>query len=88
MTEQEVSLEELIKVREHYITQLKTGLSSNEKHFLISLKQGQPDWSLLGVPNVDKLPAVQWKLLNIRKMTTKKRDEQLGKLKGKLEKND
>ena len=84
MTEQEVSLEELIKVREKYITQIKTGLTSNEKQFLISLKQGQPDWGLLGVPNVENLPAIQWKLLNIRKMTAKKRDEQLGKLKGKL----
>lgn len=84
MTEQEVSLEELIKVREQYVTQLKAELSTNEKQFLISLKQGQPDWNLLGVPNVEKLPAIQWKLLNIQKMTAKKRDEQLGKLKGKL----
>ncbi len=84
MTEQEVSLEELIKVREQYITQIKTGFTSNEKQFLISLKQGQPDWNLLGVPNIENLPAVQWKLLNIRNMTAKKRDEQLGKLKRKL----
>jgi len=84
MTEHKVSLEELLKVREQYIAQLKTGLSKEEKQFLISLKQGKPDWALLGVPNVEKLPAVQWKLLNIGKMGTKKRDEYLGKLKEKL----
>jgi len=84
MTEQKVSLEDLIKVREQYITQLKAGLTMDEKQFLISLKQGKPDWRLLAVPNLENLPAVQWKLLNIRKMTAKKRDEQLGKLKSKL----
>jgi predicted nucleotidyltransferase component of viral defense system len=84
MTEQEVSLEELIKTRERYILKLKNELTTSEKRFLITLKEGQPDWSLLGVPNVDKLPAVQWKLLNIQKMKKSKREEYLEKLKTKL----
>lgn len=85
MTEQEVSLAELVKTREQYIKQLKNDLNEDERNFLISLKQGQPNWNLLNIPDLEKLPALQWKLINIKKMTTKKRDESLEKLKRKFE---
>jgi molecular chaperone DnaK (HSP70) len=77
MTEQEVTLDELIKTRERYIKQLKNELTKSEKNFLISLKRGQPDWDLLEIPNIEKLPALQWKLINIRKMKPVKRDKAL-----------
>jgi hypothetical protein len=38
----------------------------------------------LGVAGADKLPAIQWKLQNIRKMDAGKRLEQLKRLKDKL----
>jgi hypothetical protein len=38
----------------------------------------------LGVAGADKLPAIQWKLQNIRKMGADKRQEQLAQLKQKL----
>jgi predicted nucleotidyltransferase component of viral defense system len=84
MTETQVSLEGLLKVREQYIKQIKNGLTKAEKNFLISLKRGHPDWGLLDVPHADKLPALQWKLMNIQKMKPEKRAEQLDKLKQKL----
>lgn len=55
-----------------------------ERLFLVSLKMGEPDWKLLDVPGADKLPAIQWKLQNIRKMDAGKRREQIEWLKGKL----
>jgi len=63
---------------------LKAGLTGEEKSFLVSLKEGTPDWKLLGVAGAEKLPAIQWKLQNIRKMDAGKRLEQLKRLKAKL----
>lgn len=84
MTDENVTLDELKETRERLIALLKADLSGEEKAFLVSLKEGAPDWKLLGVPGADKLPAIQWKLQNIRKMEEGKRQEQLGKLRKKL----
>lgn len=85
MTAKPVSLDELIDVRERYITELKNGLTQNERKFLVSLKEGNPQWGLLDVKNIDKLPAIQWKLQNIQKMPKEKHRQQLEQLKRKLE---
>ena len=85
MAEKEVSLEELVKTREQYIHQLKKELTENERRFLLSLKEGAPKWDLLGVPGIEKLPAIQWKLANIQKMKKEKHQEQIARLKAKLE---
>lgn len=84
MTDEVVTLEELTAARERLIALLKAGLTDEEKSFLVSLKEGAPDWKLLGVAGADKLPAIQWKLQNIRKMGAAKRQEQLAQLKQKL----
>jgi hypothetical protein len=39
---------------------------------------------VLGLKGIEKLPALQWKLLNIQKMSAKKRGELLVKLKRTL----
>ena len=61
-----------------------TGTHVNERQFLLSMKSGEPDWAVLGIEGLERMPALQWKLLNIRKMDTRKRDEQLGMLKNLL----
>ncbi|MDR1132977.1 MAG: nucleotidyl transferase AbiEii/AbiGii toxin family protein [Synergistaceae bacterium] len=43
-------------------------LSEKDRRFLISFKKGEPDWKLLGVEGASKLPAVHWKLQNIRRL--------------------
>lgn len=84
MTEAPVAYESLVEARERLIAQLKKGLTADEKDFLLSLKEGKPDWDLFGVEGVKSLPAVQWKLRNIEKMAPVKRKEQLGRLREKL----
>lgn len=81
MTMDEIAYEDLIAAREALIETVKNELTENEKAFLISLKEGQPKWSLTGIEGIEKLPAVQWKLKNIQKMSGKKRAESLEKLK-------
>jgi hypothetical protein len=48
------------------------------------LKREKPQWNLLGVPGIENLPALQWKLLNIGRMTQGKHREALGKLRDYL----
>lgn len=81
MTIVEIEYEDLIVAREALIETVKIQLTENEKAFLISLKEGQPKWNLIGIEGIEKLPAVQWKLKNIQKMSGRLRAESLEKLK-------
>jgi hypothetical protein len=45
------------------------------------MKQGEPQWGLLGLPGIERLPALQWKLENIRKMDKAKWADMLDRLK-------
>jgi len=85
MAREEVSLETLLRVREEIGQLIRTGLSSEERHFLLSMKQGEPDWQCLGIDRLSEFPALQWKLRNIRQMETGKRAEALGNLRAALE---
>lgn len=75
-----VTYDELIAARETLIATLTSRLTAGEKEFLLSLKAGQPKWDLLGIEGIAKLPAVQWKLLNIRKLGAKKQKDLHDKL--------
>lgn len=44
------------------------------------MKQGEPEWHVLGIAQLRELPALQWKLQNIRRMEPGKRKTALGKL--------
>ena len=84
MTDDPVAYEDLVEAREKLIRLLKQDLTVDERRFVVSIKEGQPRWELLGIEGLDKLPAIQWKLLNIRKMEPKKHQEHLHNLKEKL----
>jgi hypothetical protein len=84
MAEREVSLDELLKTREQFIAQINTDFTNDERRFLLSIKEGSPDWPLLGVPGAENLPALQWKLANIRQMKDAKRQKQAARLKAQL----
>ena len=43
--------------------------------FLLTFKSGDPDWSGLGLPDIEKLPSVQWKLQNVKRMDSAKREK-------------
>lgn len=85
MTTDDVSVNELKEVREMMLIALRGGLTKDERSFLLSLKGGEPQWELLRIANVEQLPAVQWKLANIRKMPAAKRKMELERLQRVLE---
>ena len=85
MTSVPVRYEDLMDAREKLIAAIKNDLTDKERKFLVSVKEMNPQWELLGLDGVDKLPSIQWKLMNIRKMSKKKHVDALAKLKAKLE---
>jgi hypothetical protein len=68
MTRDEVSLEALEETRAWLFETLPRSLTREERDFLISLKTGDPDWNLLPFPSLQNMPAVKWKLQNIRRL--------------------
>ena len=84
MTFEHVALEELLDVRDQLIDLTNTTLTEDERRFLLSFKQAEPKWELLGIPNADQFQAIRWKLENIRKMDLKKRTLALQALEKKL----
>ena len=79
-----VSVEELEATRERMITDISGALTKAEKDFLISFKSLAPKWPLLGLPNIDKLPAVRWKLFNLGRMNKAKHARALKELESVL----
>lgn len=69
MTLKPVSVEELEEARRSLVGLVRERLTENQRRFLISFKRGSPDWSLLPFQDIEQLPAVQWKLINIGRMT-------------------
>ena len=77
MTLEPVTLEELVHARQDLVDILVPSLDDSEKTFLLSMKSGDPDWNVLGIEHLERMPALQWKLINIRRMDARKREEQL-----------
>ena len=84
MTTETVSLKDLLTARQTLIDILNKSLTDSERKFLLSIKEGSPNWSLIPLNGIDKLPGIQWKLVNIHKMNKKKHQESIEKLKRKL----
>ncbi len=67
MTRTPVSLEELLSIRKRLIADIQSRFDENTKRFLLSLHDGLPDFDAIGRPEAANLPAVRWKLINLKK---------------------
>jgi predicted nucleotidyltransferase component of viral defense system len=85
MTREQVTLGQLEATREALLTAIRQQFDEQDAAFLISVKQGEPDWATLNVSGIDQLPAVQWKLHNIRQISAAKRMEAVAKLEAVVE---
>jgi hypothetical protein len=61
----------LLAARERLIAALSKGLSAAERQFLLSLAAAEPDWKLLGFPNLGEMPGPRWKLQNLQALAKK-----------------
>lgn len=66
MTEEEISLDALLKTRTRLRSELTRRLSDKHRTFLIGLARAAPDWTLLKCPHAAELPALRWKLANLQ----------------------
>ena len=79
-----VTAEELRIVGEQLVSRLHEEMTKEERRFIVSVKEGEPQFDLLGLPGIENLPGVQWKLQNIRQMAPTKHREALRKLRDYL----
>jgi predicted nucleotidyltransferase component of viral defense system len=84
MTTVPVTYDELVAAREKCIVTINTEMTEEERRFLVSVKEGAPKWELLGLPGIEALPAIRWKVANIVRMDRAKRADMLAKLRAKL----
>jgi len=75
MTEEPVTIDELIQTQASMIAQLIGGMPENHRAFLVSFEKGEPDWNLLNVPHAKDLPAILWRQRNLDKLNLARRAE-------------
>ena len=85
MTEVPVSLDALVGAREEMVADAVGRMPDAHRHFLRSFETGAPEWSLLDAPNVERLPAVQWRLENLARLDGRRRSKLLARLEAALE---
>jgi len=68
LTTDEIALETLERTQGRLIGELPRTLTSRHREFLLSLVSAEPAWELMPFPNLQHLPAPQWKLINLRKL--------------------
>lgn len=80
MTSETVELEPLAATLPRLVERILANLTSEDKAFLMSFKEGKPEWDYLGLAHIEQLPAIRWKLLNLEKMDKKKRQSAMDRL--------
>ena len=73
MTSKDIPLQALIDSRDELVSSIHKSLTNDEKEFILSFKDGDPDWTLFPI-KIEPLPAIRWKLQNIQ--TLKKKNPQ------------
>lgn len=80
MSQQTVSVADLEQARCQMLENIHARLTENHKAFLLSFKEGQPEWQRLKHPQAADLPAVKWKLQNILSLSSTQREKATRKL--------
>jgi hypothetical protein len=68
MTIEHVPLETLLEARERLIEEVRVRITGAAAEFLLSVHDADPNFDLIGLPAAADLPAIRWKLLNLRKL--------------------
>lgn len=84
MSLQTVTVEQLEKTRNAMIEAIRHQITDDHKDFLLSFKTGEPDWRLLKHDHAQELPAVRWKLQNVRRLGSAQREAALKTLENVL----
>lgn len=80
-----IPLNMLLEIQQTLPEVMRDLLTDNDKLFLVSVMEEKPQWDLMEIDHLQRLPAVRWKLYNIQKISPEKRHESLIHLKKVLE---
>jgi predicted nucleotidyltransferase component of viral defense system len=80
MSMKDVSIQELIKCRLKLIKEIRLSLTENDKKFILSFAQNNPNWDLVRDSKIQNYPSVKWKLFNQKKMEAAKVSDYLSKI--------
>jgi hypothetical protein len=83
----DVEYEELVSVRKILVSEINKRITGDERAFLLSFKEREPKWDLLGVEGAQDMPAVKWKLANLAKMNDGKHKRAVHQLKKAIAKS-
>ena len=75
MTRDPVSMEELDETRRRLHADIGERLTGDIATFLLSLHDAEPDFRLIGFPAAANLPAVRWKVANLKRLVSKDREK-------------
>jgi hypothetical protein len=84
MSDEAFSYEGFEETRARLVETVNTALTENDKAFLLSVKDVNPDWSIY---DFQLFPSINWKLQNLQKLkisNPEKHREQLKRLKDKF----
>ena len=68
MTAEPVNIDALLSARKRMIDDIQARLNGNAAEFLRTLQAGEPDFTLIELPQAADLPAIKWKILNLKKV--------------------
>jgi len=71
MTSEPINVEELKKIQAKLMIEIPQALTFNHRKFLLSLVMTTPDWSLLPFAHLQEMPAIKWKLKNLKSLKLK-----------------
>lgn len=75
MTVEPVDLDDLISTRKRLIDDIQVHLNRPAANFLRTLQAGEPDFTLIRLPQAADLPAIKWKILNLKKLIAENPDK-------------
>ena len=82
MTDEHFTIDVLTQTRDMICSSIVNYLSENQRAFLVSLVELDPKWDLLNLDvDIENMPSIKFKLLNLKKMEEKKRLKYLNQLK-------
>ena len=68
LTEKKAPLETLIETGQRLHSDIASRLSGKIATFLLTLHDTKPDFGLVGFPEAAELPAIRWKIFNLKKL--------------------
>ena len=87
MMEVPVALDVLVRTREELVAGIVGRMPDAHREFLRSIASGEPKWSLLEVPDVSSLPAVEWRMRKLAQLEERERSAMIRRVEAALTDN-